>query len=265
MLGTIKKYYKIYLTLLRLNFSVLTAYRGNFINATTASFVWGAFVIISMTLLTSKTSSVFGWTRNELLILSGTYNIIYSIFYFFFSENFEEFPFTIHFGRLDTILLKPLSSQFMISCWYIGYNSIIRFLVGVFFVGFMLFQTHTAITIPLVLQFVLLLLFSVSIIYSIWFLVISITIWLSRLSNLVDLLYSINGFTRYPAAMYKHMPNIMFIFIFPLTLVAVTPAKFLAQRLVPLDTTILIVISLLLLTAVHFFWKFALRFYTSVG
>lgn len=103
------RYLKIYSTLVRLNFSVLIAYRANFFNAMTASFVWSSFIIISMELLTTKTSNVFGWTRNDLLILAGVYNIIYSIFYFFFEEGFGEFPYRIHFGELDTILLKPVT------------------------------------------------------------------------------------------------------------------------------------------------------------
>ena len=81
---TLKRYFRVYQVLLRLNLAHLFAYRANFINSTMANTVWAIFVIVMMLLLTSKASNVYGWTRYELLIMAGLYNIIFSFFNFFF-------------------------------------------------------------------------------------------------------------------------------------------------------------------------------------
>src|SRR5436189_2395165 len=123
-----KRYFTIYWMLIKINFSKMFAYRANTVNGLVSSMVWSSFVIFSIVLLSSKTSHIFGWTRDELLVLAGTYNIVYGIFYLFFSRNFEEFSTNIHFGKLDALLTKPIDSQFLMTCWYVGYPNLFRFL-----------------------------------------------------------------------------------------------------------------------------------------
>lgn len=260
-----KRYIKLYATLLKINFFTFTAYRANFINSTISSFVWSSFVIISMTLLTSRVSTIFGWTRNELLILAGVYNVISSIFYFLFSASFEEFSYTMHYGRLDTILLKPINSQFMISCWFIAYNNILRFIIGTVFIYFICSFSHIVINVIVLLQLFIIVIFSIIIFYAFWFLIMTLTIWYSKLFNLVEFLYTVNGFMRYPSQMYKKLPLVFFIFIFPLTLVATVPTRVIIHKVTVIEEIIIIAIAMFLLTISHFFWKFALRSYTSVS
>lgn len=260
-----QRYFNIYKALLRINLANLLAYRANFLNGLIASFVWSSFILVSMILLTSNTKQVFGWKRDELLILSGTYNIVYSIFYMLFARNFEEFSYRIHFGQLDTILLKPVNAQFFLSTWNVGYNNLIRFVNGSWFLLFILSRMHVTISFFQILLFFFVLLFSICIVYSVWFMVMSITVWHSKLSNLVDLMFSVNGVTRYPDGMYKKVSPIFFILFFPLTLVVTTPAKILIQKAQISDICLLIIVAVSMLYISHRFWKYALRFYNSVS
>ena len=75
-----KRYLKIYLSLLRINLIALFSYRANFINSTISSFIWGLFSVISILLLTSRTNSFFGWTRSEIIILAAVYSFLIGIF-----------------------------------------------------------------------------------------------------------------------------------------------------------------------------------------
>jgi ABC-type uncharacterized transport system permease subunit len=52
------------------------AYRANFINSVISSLGWGIFSVIFMLLLTNKTSSIYQWSRDEILLLTGFYNIL---------------------------------------------------------------------------------------------------------------------------------------------------------------------------------------------
>ncbi|HSW48436.1 MAG TPA: ABC-2 family transporter protein [Candidatus Saccharimonadales bacterium] len=262
---TLIRYLKVYRTILRLNLVQLFTYRVNLINSIIGHTVWAAFIIISMLLLTSRTSSVFGWTRNELLILAGTYNIILSIFYFLFSRNFNEFSNTIHYGKLDALITKPIDIQFLMTCMYVSYTHVIRFILGVGFVIFILNQMHMVFTIVTFLWFILFLVLSIVILYSIWLLVMTITIWHTKLSNLADLLYEGHSVSKYPQEIFKGASWPVYFILFPLTLIVTIPTKVLLQKMLLGDIFWPIIFAIGLFGISRRFWKFALRYYTSAS
>lgn len=259
------RYIRIYLLLMRLNFSRLFAYRVNFINGIISSIVWSSFIIISMILLTARSSSVFGWSRNELWVLAGTYNIVYGCYYLLFSRNFEEFSNNIHYGKLDTILTKPVDSQFLMTCWFVSFPNLFRFFLGMFFTTYVLMQMHIVFSLQFFFHFIMLLLMSLLLLYSFWFFVMTFTIWFTRLSNLIDLLYQINGIMRYPQEMYKSISPVVFLILFPLTFIIVSPAKALLHTVIAGDILWPLLFSLLFFFISRYFWRFALRFYTSAS
>lgn len=260
-----KHYWRVYKTLLRLNLAYLLAYRANLINSAFVHFIWGSFVILSMVLLTSKVSTIFGWTRDELLVLAGTYNVVMSFFYFFLSRNFSEFADIIHYGRLDSILLKPIDSQFLMSVWIVNYTQVIRLVIGIAFLAYMFQRMHLTLTLPMLGNFILLTIFSVMIIYSVWYMVMTITVWFSKLSNLVNLMYEVNSIIRFPGETFRAVSIYLFVAIFPLTLVIVLPAKALLQKVTMIDFLWSFFFAFALFFATRAFWKFALRSYTSAS
>ncbi|MBI5122748.1 ABC-2 family transporter protein [Candidatus Roizmanbacteria bacterium] len=262
---TCKRYLRVYLVFLRLNFNTLFAYRANLINSLVANSVWAIFGIVAMLLLTSKVSHVFGWTRNELLILAGVYNIIFSIFYLFFSGNFSEFSSNIHFGRLDAILTKPIDSQFMMTCTTVRYTQIVRLILGFSFVIYIISQMHAQITFVIIISFVIYLILSIVILYSLWMMVMTLTIWYTKLSNLVDFLYESHNVAKYPQEIYQGLNFVTYMVIFPLTLIVTIPVKALLQKMLLGDVFWPIIFAIILFYVSRNFWRFALRSYTSAS
>lgn len=259
------KYLRVYRTLLSLNFAQLSAYRGAFLNSCLNTIIWGSFSIIIIFLLTSRTSSIYNWTASELYILAGLYNIVIGLFHMLFSRNFERFSRVIHLGQLDTILIKPLDSQFLLSFWFINYTSLIRIVLGVGTIVFIISTTGVSFNPLVLIPFILLCILSLIMLYSIWFIISTILIWFTNLTNLVDLLYEVNAVARFPQEMYKGFGQIVIYFLFPLTILLTTPAKSLLQRIQLLDVLILLLVSLSLLFISRIFWRRALRFYNSAS
>lgn len=260
-----RHYFTVYVTLLRLNLARLLAYRGNFINSLIASIVWGTFSFIFIFLLTSKTSSIYGWTRDELILLMALYNIVIGgIFHMFFSRNFDKFSVTVHLGQLDQILLKPIDSQFLLSSLNIGFTQISRIIMGLGVAIYIINKIKLPVTLIHIGEFIALSIVGLILLYSIWFLVLTLTIWFSRLSNLVDLLYHLNDLTRFPPQMFNSIKNYAF-FILPYTLILVTPTKAMLHNLTLVDTAELLFFSLTLFYLSRRFWKFALKYYTSAS
>ncbi len=250
---------------MKLNLDSLFIYRANFYNSLIASVAWGIFSLFSIVLLTSKTNMVFGWKRDELLLLNGLYGIIIGIYHVFISRNFERFSNIIHFGQLDSLLVKPIDSQFLLSFWLFGYATISRVIIAIIYTWYISNQLHISPTIFSVLSIVVLMIFSLLLLYSIWYIVITITIWQTRLSNLTELMFTITGTARYPQEMLNQLASYVFVFLLPLTLIINIPAKAFLSRLQSWDVIWLVTLSVGLFIVSRKFWKFALRFYTSAS
>lgn len=258
-------YFRVYKRLFFLNFAVLVSYRLNFINYLISGTIWGFFSIISILLLTSKTATVLGWQRHEILLLTGVHAVSLGIFHMLFSSNFERFPRYIELGQLDTFLLKPIDAQALVSVWLIRVVSLSRVLLGVGFIWYLVTVYHIKLTILQVIGFIPLMFCSLILMYGIWFMVITLTIWFTRLTNLPEVLYAMNGITRYPPEVVKELTIYVFLFLFPLTLIVVTPAKMLLGSLSFENSFILFFFAGVFFFCSRKLWQFALRSYTSAS
>ncbi len=259
------RYLKVYKTFFFLNFARYLEYRANFINSTISSVGWGIFSVVVILLLTAKVSRVFGWTRDELLVLSGCVNIFYGLFRGMFSGNFENMSILVKFGKLDEFLTKPIDSQFLVSTTYMTLTGLFRVALATIFVGYMLQKIHISTTpIDLVL-FVFLLAFSILLLYSIWYSVLVLTIWHPDLSNIVGLMNAIDNAVRYPQEMYRTLPFFWFLLVLPFTYVVAVPTKVLLHKVTAMDIFGLVSFAIIFFFVSRLFWKFALRSYTSAS
>lgn len=260
-----KRYFFIYATLLKLNFSNLTAFRANLLNHFLSASLWGSFQIVTIIILTSRIKSIFGWERSELILLVAVFNIFIGIYHTFFSSNFERFTEIIHLGQMDSILVKPADSQFLMTTWIISYPSLLRVLIGAAITIYLAINFGIRINAINILGFILVIPISLMTLYSIWFLISTITIWFTKLSNLMEFMFKLSSFTRFPKEMFDHIKNLLIYIILPLTLIVSTPTKILLGKPFLNELILLILVAIFLFFLSRSFWKFALRFYTSAS
>lgn len=259
------KYFRIYKTFFKFNLSELSAYRGNLINSVFSSLLWGGFSIVLVILLTTRTKEVFGWSREEIFLLFGVYNIFTSTFHFLFSRSFEHFAEIIHLGKLDSVLIKPADSQFMMSFTYVNITSLLRVVLGVAFTAYVLNMMHVVPSLFEIFFTIVIMGFSIMVLYSIWYIAATCLIWWSNLSNLVGVMFQVNASFRYPQQMFSAVSPVLLYAVFPLTLVATVPTQFLIGNASLGNIFWLAFFAFTFLAISRVFWKFALRFYTSVG
>jgi ABC-2 type transport system permease protein len=259
------RYIRLYGKLISLNFATLMAYRGNFVNNFLSSLSWGFFSLYSVVLLTSQIQSLFGWKREELLLLNALYGVIIGFYHVMFSGNFERFSALIHFGQLDSYLLKPVDSQFLLTFWKFNFAATSRILIAFLYASYLIGQLGVAVSPLSVASFIVLLIVSLGILYSLWFIASTTLIWFTRLSNIIELLFTITGSARYPQEMFREFSIYVFVFLLPLTLVITTPAKVLLQRIDVISLGTFFALAVFFVIASRKFWKFALRSYTSAS
>ncbi len=226
---------------------------------------WGALAIITIIILTSKVSTVFGWTRSELILLAAMVNVIYGVLRVLFDMNFWAFSETVNTGKLDSVLLKPIDSQFQMSIWNIDFGGILRVIIAIVLTIYLAFFFHFAITPVNILLGFFLSILGVSMLYSISFIFLTITIWFSNLYNLMHLINTIIGASRYPKEMYVGLATPLFFFFLPIILIISTPTKALINQINFQDALLLTLFAVVFFSVSRMFWKFALRFYTSAS
>ncbi len=248
-----------------MNFSALVAYRANLVNSIIGSTVWGTFHFISIILLTNKTRQIYGWKREEIIMLTATFSILWGIFHIIFSKNFQRMSRLMDLGQLDSFLLKPIDTQFLLSMSLVNFMGAFRLILGIVALYYIATLYHIPITFINIIGYITLLLCGLILIYSIWFTVLTLTIWFAGLSNLLDFLYNSSGIMRYPPDIFHSVKEYIVIFILPLLLIVSTPTKVLLHKVFLGDIIDLIFFTMVFFFISRSFWRFALRHYTSAS
>ena len=261
----VKRYLSLYKKIVKTNISLILTYRTNFVSNIISSFLWGGLQLVSILLLTSQIKSINGWGRVDLLILAGTYSILWGLFHVFFTWNFERISDTIFYGQLDSILVKPADSQFLLSFWHVNFSGIVRIIMGIIFIAYLTIKYNLTFSIINIIGFMSLLIFALALVYALWYLVATLLIWSPRLSNLIDFLYFISGTFRYPPEMFKSGVGNVLLFMIPVLIIITTPTRLLIKKVIYGDILMTIFFTLVFILLSRFFWKFALRSYTSAS
>lgn len=260
------RYLKIYMILIRLNLRRIIMHRSEFISGLFGSLIWSIFSVVAIFILSSRTSSIYGWNRQELFILIGVFNILIGgIFRTLFARNFNYFPQLMRYGDLDGYLLKPIDTQFAISTQRISMHGVPRIFFAIILTFYLISQTNFPITLFNIFSFLTLSVFGLMIMYAVWFLVLTLTVWLPDVYNLEEILYSTDSLSRYPPQILSAMKIFAFYIFFPFTLVVSIPTKALLHKLTMIDVMLIVGFAFGLLFLARKFWKFALRYYTSAS
>lgn len=260
-----KRYIRVYAALWKMSLDVLMVYRANFFNSLASSISWGAFSFLSILLLTSRTGTIYGWTKTEIILLTCGYQIMIGVFHTLFSRNFERMADLIAWGQLDALLVKPMYVQFLLSVWWVNYTSISRIILGVGVLGYLITATGIHISIIEAILFFVFLGVGVILLYSLWFIMTTLIIWYPRMSNVIELMYTISGISRYPGEMYKNALGPLFFIVLPIILIVTTPTKLLVSKASLQEIFLLLGLAMMCLLISRVFWHFALRSYTSAS
>lgn len=260
-----KRYLYIYYLFFRFSLLEALAYRLNFVNSIFAHLVWAAFQFVSIILLTSKTKTVLGWSREELLLLTANFNLLMGIFRMMITQNLDQFAIIVHYGKLDQYLVKPVDSQFWVSLRRANIGSLVRIPVALIVSNYLLHLMKIELSIQQFLLFMFFLAIGMVILYSIWFMTMTLIIWFTNLLNLKDFLDNITGIIRYPREVFENTAFFYFLLFFPLSLVITVPTKYLLGKVEFYEIAYLCMVAVLLFSCARIFWKFALRYYTSAS
>ncbi len=239
------RYLAIYATFLRNSLARDMSFRADFLLQCLSSTVWAVMNFALFKLIYRFTDSIgrdTGWREPEFFVFLGTVWIINAVVQTFFMSNFDEFSEQIRTGSLDFALLKPVDTQFLVSCSRANWSQLPNAMLGL---GSVIWYTlvlarDPADPTPLhwfsVPVYFLLLGCGVAIMYSVMIALAATSIWLGRNQNLYDFWFYITNFYRYPMEIYQRGTVGWslwgaFTFVIPVLVVSNVPARVLAQPL----------------------------------
>lgn len=256
-----------YWAVLRLFWSTAIAaeleYRLNFVVAAFSSLgglVGGLFGLF----LFYRTGYQFqDWTWEEALVVLGMFTLLQGFASTFLAPNLNKIVTQVQEGTLDFVLLKPISSQFWLSArtlspW--GIPDLIFGIILISYAGAQLDLPFTAYILtmpPLVLGFLSL--------YSLWFMLGATSIWFVKIYNVTEVLRGLLEAGRFPIVAYPVAYRVFFTFIIPVAFLTTVPAQTLLGRTQWIWIVGSGVLAIALFQLSKWFWRFALRFYTSAS
>ncbi len=111
-----KRYLRLWLSFFKMSAMADTEYRINIVLRVITEIVWYAMQLSVFEVLYTHTSTISGWTVHDMRVFMGTLFLTDVTFMILFHENLEQVWSMVRKGDLDLYLVKPVNSQFMISC-----------------------------------------------------------------------------------------------------------------------------------------------------
>lgn len=263
---TLGRYARLYLALMRNNLVRDLEFKQN------AVVLWLTHVILTLLYLVGFlvyyrfVPVVAGWGIHEMLFFNGVLHLIDGFWMFTSFFNLLDFPDKVNSGELDTYLVKPVNTRFLLSLRRVSYASLGDMALGAIFIA--IAWPHLRPAVPVnawrILVFGALAFNGVLIFYGLTFIIVTTAI-LSVKLNAVNRAQTAFEFSVWPDGIYQGWLRTLLLTALPMLLIVNFPTRFLLGTL---DWpwvlySLAIGVGLVLLGEVY--WRWAIRRYAGAG
>ena len=262
-----RRYIEIYSIMLRNSLIRELSFKANFLLWMLVEVLWFLGQILFFSIIFGQVDRIGDWTKWEVVLLVGTHQIIAQLFQAFFFVNVANIPELVRTGKLDSLLVLPLDSQFVVSTKQFGLDSIVNAFVGVFVVVFSLRQLHVTPGALAIVLYVVALGFGVAIHYAIMLSLAAVSFWIVRAQGLVYGYFNFLNIARYPDVIFPQVFRWVFGWVIPVIIVANIPARLLIKSLGEPGWLMFHLVAAGAIATVlsRAFWHWALQHYSSAS
>lgn len=260
-----KHYLSTLISLFSVSIKSYLEHRWNALGSLINSSVSLLLVILFIEIIFSRTPEIKNWTKYEVLMLIGVYRVVAALFSTFFLNSINRMTSYIHRGDLDLFLTKPINSQFLLSFRHIKPFELLNTFPGLILVVYAsnyLYSVNGFINGWLLL---IGLIPGLIILYSLYYLLATLTIWLKRFSALNELYYVIREPLSIPIDIFGGGVSFALTFVIPMAFIITIPVRVFLEKSPTYFIFVGIMIASLLLYFSDKFWNFALKHYTSAS
>jgi len=200
------------------------AFRVNLVFDVLLAFTGLGTAIAAVLIVFTRADTLAGWSKAELLVLIGTYQLITGIRTTFIDPNLSWFPETgIRNGRLDGYLLQPAPSLFLASLSLSSPLALLGFVLGLVVLGWGIGVAEHPPTAGGLLSWLLLVVAALVVTWALSVLLACLAFWAPKLQ--LDVFYhSAWQLGRYPTDVFARPIRMLLTYVFPMALIASVPS-----------------------------------------
>ena len=263
----VRRYIEIYSIMLRNSLIRELSFKANFLLWMLVEVLWFVGQIVFFSIIFGNVDRIGDWTKWEVVLLIGTHQMISQLFQAFFFVNVANIPELVRTGKLDSLLVLPIDSQFAVSTKQFGLDSVVNAALGGAVVGVSLSKLGIIPTPMSILLYTVALGLGIAVHYSIMLSLAAVSFWIVRAQGLVYGYFNFLNIARYPDSIFPRLFKAIFTWIIPVVIVANVPARLLAKSF---DQPSWLMFKLVVASSIIFglsraFWRFALRRYASAS
>src|SRR6184192_1198312 len=243
------------------------SFKANFLLWMIVEVLWFCGQIVFFSIIFGNVDRIGDWTKWEVVLLIGTHQMIAQLFQAFFFVNVANIPELVRTGKLDSLLVLPIDSQFAVSTKQFSLDSIVNAALGGVVVCVSLSKLGIMPNPMSILLYLSALIFGIAVHYSIMLGLAAVSFWIVRAQGLVYGYFNFLNIARYPDVIYPRLFRLIFSWVIPVVIVANIPARVLIKSLgQPLPLMLqMIAASLIIFWSSRLFWRFALKRYSSAS
>jgi ABC-2 type transport system permease protein len=256
-----------YLRVLRLFWATALAaemeYRLNFAIAalTSVSGLIGSLFWLSLFFRSGE--SIGGWSWPAAMLVLGLFTLMQGMSATLLDANLSRIVSHVEKGTLDFVLLKPIDSQFWLSLRNLSPWGLPDLVMGVsllLYAGRRLdfsAEHYLRGLIPVLLAMVVL--------YSLWFILGATSIWFVKVYNVTEVLRGLLETGRFPITAYPVAVRVIFTTVVPVAFMTTVPARAMLGEAGLAWLAATAALALAMFAFSRWFWRLALRYYTSAS
>lgn len=238
------------------------AFRANLVFQLLMTATGIASGLAALGIVYSQTRTLGGWPLGETIVLLGTYQIMSGILSTFIEPNITWFASQVKSGKLDEVLLKPVSSIFLVSLGACAPLALPQLVMGIAVIIIGLHELGIVPTLWGVIGWLLLTMVGIAVTWASRVLLASLALWSPGVE--LDVVYgAVWQFGRYPVSIYRQPVRFVLTWILPVAFVSTYPSRALTQGASPVLIVVGWGIGLAAIVVVQTAWSIGLRRYTS--
>lgn len=259
-----KRYFRVMYASTKMSFMREMEYRAEFAMLAIQVVIFLFFNLLFYKVILEKVGSIGDWVYSDMVILFGTYMIVDGIFMTFILTGASRVESLVRTGQLDMYLTKPMDSQFLISVQRINFPQLPDIIWGVFVIYYGLSLGHYDISWKMTLLYILFILVSSIIFYSMALIISCIVFIIDKADELKEIIFSIKGFAKFPDIYMGYIRYALMI-VAPIVFASFVPSGVLLGKVSTSFAAYYLIISILSLFIARIVWKNGLKKYKSHG
>src|SRR5436190_17625348 len=160
-------------------------FKANFLLWIFVELLWFALQLTFITVIYQHTDRIGDWSKWEVVLLMGASHVIQQIFQAFFLTNCTQISELIRTGKLDFMLLLPISTRFIVSLRQVDLGGFVNAGSAVAVIVYALRQLGRVPSWGEAFGFVAFVVLGILIHYSLMFLLTTVSFWTVRAQGIV--------------------------------------------------------------------------------